>query len=150
MEINTASAAIRFAVKLEEDSASLYEDFSRRYAEDGVLFLSFVKENRKNAMQVERAYREVISDAIEGCFAFDISPDVYSFQSDLRESASYTDALGTAVKIEKKIMRFYSDAAEQSKSLMADIPRAFKIIARKRGSRISKLESLAGESSPDA
>jgi hypothetical protein len=34
------------------------------------------------------------------------------------------------------------DAAEQSKSLMADVPRAFNQIAKKRGERLSKLKSM--------
>jgi len=46
------------------------------------------------------------------------------------------------IALEEKMQQFYTDTAEQSKSLMADIPRAFAMIARKRGSRISMLKSL--------
>jgi len=145
MEINTASATISFAKKLEEDSAKFYEDLSRRYAKDEDVLLSFAKENRKNIVQVERAYYEVITDAIEGCFAFNINPDDYAFRTELTEKASYSDALGKAMEMEEKIIKFYSDAAEQSKSLMADVPRAFTLIARKREGRESKLKSLLGE-----
>lgn len=45
-------------------------------------------------------------------------------------------------EIEDKIGQFYPDAVEQSKSLMADVPRAFALIARKRGNRVAKLKSL--------
>ena len=45
----------------------------------------------------------------------------------------------------EKIEEFYTAAAEQSKSLMADVPRAFAMIARKRDSRISMLKSLLGK-----
>ena len=142
MEINTASAAIGFAKKLEEDSAKFYEDLSQRYVEDGDVFLSFAKENRKNVVQVTRAYYEVITDAIEGCFAFDINPDEYTFDTELAEKASYSDALEKAMGIEEKIIEFYSDAAEQSKSLLADVPRAFTMIAKKRSGRRARLRSL--------
>mgnify|MGYP000498169058 CR=1 FL=1 len=77
MDLNTTSEIISFAKKLEEDSAKFYEDLSHRYAQDEDVFLSFVKENRKNAVQIERAYYGVISDALEGCFSFKINPDEY-------------------------------------------------------------------------
>jgi hypothetical protein len=48
------------------------------------------------------------------------------------------------MEIEEKIIKFYSDAAEQSKSLMADVPRAFRMVAKKRGRRQSTLQSLIG------
>jgi len=142
MKLQTASATISFALKLEDESAKLYEDLSKRYTKDEDVWLSFAKENRKNAVQIERAYYGVITDAIEGCFAFDIEPEVYAVENTLAENASYYDALGKAVEIEEKIGKFYSDAAEQSKSLMADVPRVFMMIAKKRNVRVAKLRSL--------
>ena len=47
-----------------------------------------------------------------------------------------------AIEVEEKIIKFYSDAAEQSKPLMADIPRVFTRIAEKRNARVTKLRSL--------
>ena len=145
MKLNTASEVISFAKKLEEDSAKFYEDLSRRYAKDKDICLSFAKENEKNIVQIERAYYGVITDAIEGCFAFNINPDDYAFKAELSLGASYSDALEMAVKMEENVMKFYSDAAEQSKSYMADVPRAFKMVARKRSNRESKLRSLLGK-----
>ena len=147
MELNTASATISFTKKLEEDSAKFYEDLSQRYAKDKDVLLSFAKENGKNIVQVERAYYGVITDAIEGCFAFKINPDEYTFKTELAEGASYSDALEKAVEMEEKIIKFYTDAAEQSKSLMADVPRAFMIVAKKRENRGAMLKSLLGKES---
>ena len=81
MEINTASAAISLAKKLEEDSAKFYEDLSQRYPKGKDAFLSFVTENRKNVVQIERAYYGVITDALEGCFAFNMNPDEYTLKT---------------------------------------------------------------------
>ena len=144
MELNTASAAIGFAKTLEEDSAKFYEDLSRRYPQNEEVFLSLVKENRKNAAQIQRAYYEVITDAIEGCFAFNMNPDEYTLKTELAGEADYSTTLEQAVEIEDKIISFYLDAAEQSKSLLADVPRTFTMIARKRDNRLSMLKSLAG------
>jgi len=145
MEINTASATISFAKKLEEDSAKFYEDLHQRYPKGEDVFLTFVKENRKNVVQIERAYYGVISDALEGCFAFNMNPDEYTLKTELAEEASFSVALDKAVEIEERVIKFYSDAAEQSKSLMADVPRAFTLIARKRESRELKIKSLLSE-----
>jgi len=145
MEINTASATISFARKLEEDSAKFYEDLSQRYPKSKDTFLSFVKENRKNVVQIERAYYGVISDALEGCFAFNLNPDEYTLNTERAKAASFSEALDQAVEIEERIIKFYSDAAEQSKSLMADVPRAFTLVAMKRESRELKIKSLLSE-----
>ncbi len=145
MIINTCSAAISFARELENVSAKFYEDLSHRYSKDKDLFLSFAKENGKYIIQIERAYYGVITDALEGCFAFNINPEEYSFETELAEKASHAEVLDKAIEIEEKIIKFYSDAAEQSKSLMADVPRAFKMVAKKKANRQSRLKSLLGE-----
>ena len=145
MELNTASAIISLAKKLEEDSAKFYEELAQRYTRDRETWLSFVKENGRNIVQVERTYYGVITDALEGCFSFRINPDEYAFKTELAENASYSDALDKAFEMEEKIIKFYSDAAEQSKSLLADIPRAFRMVVNKRNTRKPKLRSLLPE-----
>ena len=145
MILHTCSETISLAKELENKSAKFYEELSQKYAKDKDVFLSFAKENGKNVVQIERAYYGVITDAIEGCFAFDVNPDEYTFKTELPEKASYSDALNKAIEMEEKIIKFYLDAAEQSKSLMADVPRNFTIVARKRGDRKLKLGALLGK-----
>ena len=142
MKLHTASEVISFTKKLENEAVKFYENLSQRYAKDVDVLLSLAKENGKNVVQIERTYYGVITDAIEGCFAFNINSDDYAFKTELAEGASYSDALDRAVEMEEKIVKFYSDAAEQSKSLMADVPRAFIMVAKKRGNRVAKLRSL--------
>jgi len=143
MELNTASEAISFSRELEDESAKFYGNLAQKYVKGEEEFLSFAKENNKNIVQVERVYYGVITDAIEGCFSFKgIDTDNYSIETKLSESASYADALRAAIALEGKITKFYLDAAEVSKSLMADVPRVFEMIAKKRNERILKLKSL--------
>ena len=142
MIINTCSSAITFAKQLENESAGFYENLSQRFTEDEDVFLTFVKENQAYVTQIERAYYGVITDAMEGCFAFNIDPEEYALETQLSEKASYSDVLASAVKMEEKLIQFYSDAAEQSKSLMADVPRAFRLVAKKRGNRQAALNAL--------
>ena len=142
MRLHTASEIISFTKELESQSAKFYEDLSQAYTQDEDVFLRFAKENRRNIIQIERTYYGVITDAIEGCFAFDIESDEYTFETTLAEKTGYSYALNKAAEIEGKMIKFYSDAVEQSMPLMADIPRAFKIIAKKRDERRLKLKSL--------
>ena len=143
MKLHTASETVSFVKELEEKSAKFYEDLARRYPNSENVFLAYAKENKKYLTQIQRAYYSVITDAIEGGYAFNLDADDHTFDTDLPEQASYSDALDKAVEIEEKIVRCYTVAAEQSMSLMADVPRNFKIVARKRRDRISKLKSLA-------
>ena len=125
------------------DSAGFYEELARRYTQDAETFISFANDNKKNIAQIERAYYGVITDAIEGGYAFNIDPDDYAIEISVQDGASYNDILSQALEIEETIIRFYTDAAEQSKSLMADVPRNFTLIAKKRNNRIPALKSLA-------
>jgi rubrerythrin len=143
--INTCSQVISLAKELEEQSAKFYENFSKRNIDEGDLFLSFAKENSKFVTQVQRAYYGVITDAFEGCFAFDMNPDVYALDTELTDETGHDRALAKALTIEEKIIDFYNTAAEQSKSLMADVPRAFKMVAKKRVNRQFKLKALLKE-----
>jgi rubrerythrin len=141
-EIHTASATISFARKLEEDSSQFYSMIAQRYPQGKDIFLSLAKENGKFITQFERAYYSVISDAIEGCFAFNINPDNHMITVEPPRDANYVAVLTQAIELESRMIEFYSEAAEQSKSLLADVPRAFSLIANKRESRRSELKSL--------
>ncbi len=146
MELNTASEAISFSRKLEGESAKFYGTLAQKYADGKEEFLSFARENDKNITQVQRTYYGVISDALEGCFSFKgIDTDDYSIETKLPEGVSYAGALSMAVALEEKIVKFYVDAARVSTSLMADVPRIFEKIAKKRNERILKLKSLFKE-----
>jgi len=142
MIIHTCSEGITLSKKLETDSAALYEAMAKQFSGDAETFLALAKENKKNIVQVERAYFGVISDAIEGCYAFNLNTDDFTINTGVKASTARAEALKQAIKVEEKIIQFYTDAAEQSAPLMADVPRTFSIIAKKRNARLTKLNSL--------
>jgi hypothetical protein len=142
MRLQTASGVLNFVRRLETESAGFYEGLARAFPQHGDVFLSFARENRRNLVQIERAYYSVITDAIEGCFAFDVETDRYAFDAVLPEGAAYVEALQRAREIEDKILGFYADAAAQSGVLMADVPRAFASVAKRREGRRAKLAAL--------
>ena len=142
MELNTASSVISFARELEETSARFYEGLAGQYPTSEEVFTGYAKENRKFIKQFETAYYGVITDAIEGCYAFNIDPDKYQLNTELTAGVAVVEAAGKALEIEDSLVRFYTDAAAQSKSLMADVPRAFTLIAKKRSGRNQTLECI--------
>lgn len=138
----TASAIISFVERLEDDSSRFYEELAEKYAEGKETFLSFSKESRKNKVLVIRTYQETITDALEACFIKGLNLSDYLAETTVTEDMSYSDALKVAIELEEKASKFYSDAAEQTKSLLATIPRAFRKVAERRNNRKLKLKSL--------
>jgi len=142
-EPTTASAIISFAEKLEDDSSEFYEELAEMYLQDRETFLAFAEEGKKNKVLLTRTYQETITDAIEACFSFrGLKLSNYLAEMTLTEGMSYSNALKMAIELEEKASNFYSDVAEQSKSLLATIPRAFRKVAERRNDRKLKLKSL--------
>lgn len=142
MRVHTCSQAISFARELETESGKLYEALSAGYPQGADIFRSFPAENKKNITEIERAYYSVISDAIEGCFAFDLEMDQFKLPAGPDSKASYPDAIRRMIDIETRIVEYYTHAADQSGALLADVPRAFRLVVKKRNKRIEQLKSL--------
>jgi len=142
MGISTCSEAISLSRELENESAKFYQELSKKYEQGKDLFLTFSKENAKYVTQIERAYYGVITDMIEGCFAFNLNPEDFQIKGTLPKDDSYSNAVKEALAMEEKIINFYKVAAEQAKHLMADVPRSFIMVAKKRTERLTKLKSL--------
>jgi hypothetical protein len=145
MQLNTSASVISFAKQLEADSVAFCEKMAEKYPKAAEVFLTFAKENSKYTTMIERAYYGVITDAIEGCFAFSVETDKYTFEREPTKELGYADALNQAIDMEQKLISFYTDAAEQSKAFMADVPRTFLIVAKKRKNREDKLRTLLKE-----
>ncbi len=145
MAINTCSGAISLSRELEEESAKFYEELAKQFEKDKDFFLGLAKENEKYTKQIERAYYSVITDAIEGCFAFNLDEEKFKLKP-VVPPTGYAEAVNQALDMEEKILKFYEVAAEQSVHLMADVPRSFTLVGKKRKERIPKLKALIEKS----
>ncbi len=150
MTLQTASEGISFARELEEVSAEHYQRLAERFGDKAETFRAYAAANKKNILDIERAYYGVITDAIEGGFAFEIEPEDYALDFDPAGLADYWTALAQALQNEGTIVRYYTDAAAQSEGTMADIPRAFMRVAKKRGRRIEQLNNWFHNETPAA
>jgi hypothetical protein len=142
MIISTAAEGISLSRKLETESAGLYEELAKVYPQGAATFTAYAKENKKNISNIESAYYSVITDAIEGCYAFNIETDEFTLDTQVPAAAGFGEVIQKAIRIEELIIKYYTLTAEQSKSLMADVPRVFKLVAKKREKRKSELEAL--------
>ena len=131
MLLNTASAVISFYSKFEDQIAGLYERLANneKYAAGKDTFLTLAVENRRHKELVERAYREVITDALEACFAFTIDDSGYSVNTELGRDVGYSDIVKKMIDIERTSHKFCLDVSEKSKCLMSDVPQAFTRVA---------------------
>lgn len=141
MELSTASSVISQVSKIEQESAAFYREFAKEYDELKELFLSFVEENKKNERAVKRAYYNVVSDALETNFSFkglrtDLTMPIFTNVSSIH------DVLDTSIVMETGIEKFYRQAADLSKALMADVPRAMERVAKHRVARVEKLRAI--------
>ena len=139
MKLHTASETIRFIRGLEESSAAFYEELAKEFPDRQELFLAFANENRRYVQQVQRTYQSVISDAIEGCFSFDLDTEHFVLDTALCDGASLSEAAGKAIAMEERILQCYRAGAEQSGPLLADVPRSFRFIVKKRQGRLDSL-----------
>ena len=142
MVLHTASEVFSFAKRMEEEGAQFYKKLARSFSVSVDTFEQFAKENRRFSQQVERAYYGGISDALEGGFAFEIDQERYEGNTETPESVSLSEALSRAAEMEERTRSFYVDAAAQSGSLMADLPRAFAQVAKRRERRIETIRAL--------
>ena len=141
MKLNTASAAVRFAKQLEDETRDLYELASDRYPDWQPTLAPLIRENKRNVGSIDRAYIGVVSDALDTQFAFEgIDTDDYGIVTDLPDSPTQVAAILAAN--EEAIIAFYHAAADSSRDLLADVPRAFDRIASKRSRRAEALRAL--------
>jgi hypothetical protein len=142
MIIHTASEGMTLARKLENESAAIYEALAKKFAANAEAFQTFAKENKKNITQIDRAYYGVITDALEGGYALNLEADKYVIKTAIATNAKQAEALKQATAMEDLIIDFYTVAAEQSRALMADVPQAYLLVAKKREARKAKLQEL--------
>ncbi len=140
MKLNTMAAVMSFVSKLENDSALFYQDWAMKFSEVEDIFSAWSKENKTFEKRVKQTYFGVITDAIESTFSFSkLDTSEYEFDTTLSEDAGIQDVKKKAEDIEATLKDFYSGAAQQSEGLMADLPRLFRKIAKKREDRLTEL-----------
>ena len=143
MKLNTMAAVMSFVSKLENESASFYQEQANKHPDLEDLFSAWIKENTTFEKRVKQTYFGVITDAIESTFSFTkLDTSEYEFDTALPEGASLQDVKRRIKEIETTLRDFYSEAALRSEGLMADLSRLFRKIVKRREDRLVELSSL--------
>jgi len=144
MRLHTTSETISFIRTFENSIADFYEDLAERFPDHRDTLSSLAAETRKHVVLLERAYYSVISDALEGGYAFDMDPDAYRFNTTLAMDVTLAEAVAQVRALEETSIDFYTLAAEQSGSLMADVPQTMKQIVKKKIRRREVIDQITG------
>ena len=150
MNLQTAASVISCVSRIEQASAGLYEHGADLHPELKGAFFVFAKENRKHESNVRRAYYNIVSDALETGFCFDLAVDTMLTSPVLPDEASSLEILQAFIRLEGEIRRFYEKAAAQSKSLLADVARAMERVAKARAEREKELQKLLDAAKGDS
>lgn len=142
----TAAGVISFVERLEDHSEMLYAELAEIFPGHSEMLLGFVRGSQKNKRSIVRAYRETISDALETNFAFgDLELAKYAPGESDVAGEGLAEALEAAIAVESRAIAFYTEVAEQSRSLLATIPIAFRSVARNRSRRREHLKEVLHE-----
>jgi rubrerythrin len=143
MQLHTASETISFIREIENRIASYVEDLATRFPTHGGTLTALAGENRKYVKLLEQAYYSVITDAIEGGFAFNLDTADFDFETTESQDSELANAMEQLLELEQTAIRLYETAAAQSRSLMADVPRTMQQIVRKRQRHLDLIRSIA-------
>lgn len=150
--LTTTSAIISFYEHQTKKATRFYQWLAESLGnvEYREVFNAIVAENKQHQKMIVRAYREVITDAIEAGFAFsDLHQTDYIVNLDLDEEASFVDQLQCAIELEKRAFTFCNHVSERSRTLLADISYAFESVAKRKAARLPMLRAILDQQSRD-
>ena len=138
-ELKTASSVINYISTIEKQAAQWYAQHARRHSDLEKLFTAFAAENKKFGKRLQKAYYSGVTDALETNFSFQGLKGKVSIP-DAVESASVDQLLELSLELETQIQSFYLQAADLSRDLLADVPRAMDRVGRARDQRLGELQ----------
>jgi hypothetical protein len=141
MELKTASSVINYISAIEGQSADWYAQHARKHSDLEKLFATFAAENKKFGKRLKKAYYSGVTDALETNFSFQ-GLEATVNMPDTLESASADQLLKNSFELETQIQSFYSTAADLSRDLLADLPRAMDRVRRARDKRLGALQAM--------
>ncbi len=147
MDIATFGALLRFAMELEEEHLTTYQEAAKKTnkAKSKETFLELAQQNKKNQTQIEKLYLQNIrsdmdigvQEPIPGLNRSD-----YLQENESPSGANDTDFLKLATNLEERAQKFYLDSVLQLKTRWPAVARSIDKLAREKIERKAKLESL--------
>jgi rubrerythrin len=143
MELSTFSSLLSFAVEIEERSVRFYEEAADSgvcgHRNETILVLARQGRNRRLLLLAARQENvtEMILEPITGL-------DSKWYEVDYRQFVECAGWLAMAAEVERNSLRFYLDAGDRAKHLLAGVARTFARLARENEQRLQEIQHLAG------
>ena len=142
MPLTNFGAILNFAETVEQDDMVFYRQASENptAGPHQELFETFAKEGKKHLSLVQRTRRENVTEMILEPIR-DFVRDSYQLRVENADGLDSPAILTAAVAMERRAIRYYSDAAEKIRAL-PEVSRALKTLAKKRAQRLGQVENL--------
>ncbi len=142
MPLINFGSILTFAEKIETQNRDFYAAITQNSecAEYHELFAQFVRDAQKNIKNVQRARRENVTEMILEQIR-DFTRDSFCESYEGTDAMSAQQAIGTALKLEDRAVRYYGEAAKKLKA-MSEVSRTLKMLAKKHIKYYNKLKEL--------
>ncbi len=143
MPLTNFGAILNFAEKVEQDDIEFYRKACSTAAAEPFRLLCdmFAGEGKKHLSLVLRTRRENVTEMILEPIR-DFVRDSYQKTAGGAEGMDLAAMLATAIALENRAVRYYTDAAEKIRAL-PEVSRALKTLAKKRSKRLDQLQRLS-------
>ncbi len=142
MPLINFGSILNFAEEIETQNRDFYTAAAQNSesAECHDLFAQFVRDAQKNIKNVQRARRENVTEMILEQIR-DFTRDSFCESYEGTDAMSAQQAIGTALKLEDRAVRYYGEAAKKLKA-MSEVSRTLKMLAKKHIKYYNKLKEL--------
>ncbi len=143
MPLTNFGAILNFAETVEKNDREFYRKTVSAAAAEPyrLMFEMFAGEGKKNVSLVQRTRRENVTEMILEPIR-DFVRDGYQEAVADADDLDLEAILATAVVLESRAIRYYTDAAEKIRAL-PEVSLALKILAKKRAKRLGQIENLS-------
>jgi len=144
MPLTNFGAILNFAEKVEQTDMDFYRQASKNAVAEPYqeLLGTFSREGKKHISLIQRSRRENVTEMILEPIR-DFVRDSYQLTVDDAGAMDSAAILAAAVKLERRAIAYYGDAAEKIRAL-PEVSRALKTLAKKRTQRLDRIKSIAG------
>jgi hypothetical protein len=142
MNLNNFGSILNFAKEIETIDEAFYAAACKNPSckEYKDIFEEFAKNLKKNIKIAERTLRENISEMILESISNFTKDPFYVEIKDI-DSMDEKNLIEFAKKLEKRAMQYYAEASQKLKAL-SEVSRALKMLGKKRGAHLNKLENI--------
>jgi transcriptional regulator of met regulon len=138
--LQTTSQLLSKHQDIEEKMADLSNSLAEKHPAHAQVFEKLAKDSLRHRDMALRAYREGVTDAFEvGFLANPLNPDEYVLKE---PEGSISEDAGTMISNMEIVIRFCVDAANNSSTLLPDVPETFMRLVKRKKRSIENLERL--------